>query len=200
LPIALSAPCVDITKIYVARQMNAATRRVPFQKKIGAGLSKDEFREAIRSREISGHVGLSQSIAMLADSIGWELEQIEVKTPEPILLESEVASDWISIHPGMVAGTKQQAFGKIGGKNAILYDFAAYIGAPEEFDAVEISGTPKISFKSSPCINGDSGTIAMLINTIPLVLDAAPGLLTMKDLKLPRAANMPKPNIQDSTS
>ncbi len=191
LPIALTAPCISINSIHVARQMNAATRRIPFQKKIGAGMKPDEFKDALSSGKISGHVGLSQSISMLADSIGWKLEQIEVRTPEPVILDRKVSSDWIAVEAGMVAGTRQKALGIIRGKFAITYDFAAYIGAPEEFDAVEISGNPTVSFKSNPCINGDAGTIAMLINMIPRVLEAPPGLLTMADLRLPRAANMP---------
>jgi hypothetical protein len=43
--------------------MNAATRRIPFQRKIGAGLSVSEFKEKIASKKITGHVGLEQSIA-----------------------------------------------------------------------------------------------------------------------------------------
>jgi len=36
LPIMLTAPCESIRKIKITRRMNAATRRIPFQKKVGA--------------------------------------------------------------------------------------------------------------------------------------------------------------------
>jgi 2,4-diaminopentanoate dehydrogenase len=194
LPIFLSAPCISISKISVERQMNAANRRIPFQKKIGAGLTEQEFRSAIRSKTISGHVGLLQSISMLADSLGWKLDNVEIEEPVPVILNKEVKSDWITVPAGKVAGSRQNAYAIVRGKRIIDYAFSAYIGAGEEFDKVEIEGTPRISFRSNPCINGDSGTIAMLINMIPKVLEARPGLLTMKDLKLPSAANIRIPD------
>jgi len=69
LVIALTAPCQKIDQIRVVRVMNAATRRIPFQKKIGAGLSVAEFKQKMQNKEISGHVGLEQSIAMIADAL-----------------------------------------------------------------------------------------------------------------------------------
>ncbi len=190
LPTILTTPCIEITNVKVGRQMNAANRRIPFQKKIGAGLSPDEFRSAIRNKTISGHVGLFQSISMLADSLGWELDKIEILEPEPVVLEEKVGSSWITVERGKVAGSKQFAYGIINGKRKIEYEFRAYIGAGEEFDLVDIEGTPRVHFKSTPCINGDSGTIAMLINNIPKVIEARPGLLTMRDLTLPSAAHI----------
>lgn len=194
LPILLTAPCISINKIHVERQMNAANRRIPFQKKIGAGLSEEEFRAAIRNKTISGHVGLLQSISMLADSLKWKLDDIEIEEPVPVILNREAKSDWITVQRGKVAGSRQRAFGVVGGKRIIDYEFSAYIGAEEEFDMVGIQGVPNVFFKSNPCVNGDHGTIAMLINMIPKVLEAPAGLLTMKDLQLPSAANMKIPD------
>lgn len=190
LPIILTTPCIEINKIAVGRQMNAANRRIPFQKKIGAGLSQEEFKSAIRNKTISGHVGLFQSISMLADSLGWKLDKIEILEPEPVVLKRKVSSSWISVDEGKVAGSKQSAFGIVQGRKIIDYEFSAYIGAEEEFDKVDIEGIPKVCFKSTPCVNGDSGTIAMLINNIPKVIESEPGLITMKDLKLPSAAHI----------
>jgi 2,4-diaminopentanoate dehydrogenase len=192
LPIVLTSPCVEVEHIRVSRQMNAANRRIPFQKKIGSGMKVEEFKQAIKNGQISGHVGLSQSMSMLADAIGWKLDRIEILSPEPVTLDHAVTG-WMEIKPGIVAGTEQKAVGMIGQTRAIEYEFRAYIGAKEEYDAVEIDGTPVVSFRSSPCINGDSGTIAMLINMIPQVLKSKAGLITMSDLPLPSASNMPSP-------
>jgi 4-hydroxy-tetrahydrodipicolinate reductase len=66
-------------------------------------------------------------------------------------------------------------------------DFKAYIGAPEEFDSVRITGEPPINEKTSPCVHGDYGTIAMLTNMIPHVINSEPGFKTMIDLPPPHA-------------
>ncbi len=187
LPTFLTGPCEEVESIYVTRQMNAATRRIPFQKKIGAGMTEKEFREAIDIGKITGHVGLEQSIQMISDSLGWELDEIRVDPPEPVILDHDVASDAIKVPKGMNAGTRQMAYGVMSGKSVITMDFGAYIGAPEEFDSVDIEGVPPIHQKISPCVHGDHGTIAMTTNMIPQVINAEPGLKTMVDLPVVHA-------------
>ena len=188
LAITLTAPCQKINRIRIIRVMNAATRRVPFQKKIGAGLSVKEFKENMQAKVISGHVGLEQSIAMIADALAWKLDSIRVDSGEPVVAKKAVKSDAISVSAGMAAGLRQCAYGIRKGHEAISLEFQAYIGAEEEYDAVTIEGVPPIHERISPCVHGDIGTIAMVYNAIPKVLNAEAGLLTMKDLPVPSAA------------
>jgi 4-hydroxy-tetrahydrodipicolinate reductase len=187
LPIFLSGPCEEVEEIYIARQMDASTRRIPFQKKIGAGMTSVEYRDAIDNHKITGHVGLEQSIQMIADAIGWEIDEIKVDMPEPITFDHKVASDAINVPAGYVAGGSQMAYGINKGKKLITMDFKAYIGAPEEFDRVTIKGVPPINNKITPCVHGDHGTIAMMTNMIPQVINAEPGLKTMSELPIPHA-------------
>ena len=187
LPITLTGVCTRVDNVYITRQMNAATRRVPFQTKIGAGLTVEEFKRKIRSHEITGHVGLEQSIKMISDALGWDVDQIKVETPEPVVLDKNVASDAIKVPKGHNAGTKQKAYGIKGGKALITMDFRAYIGAPEEFDSVVVEGEPPIKQRISPCVHGDFGTIAIAANMIPHVINSEPGFKTMKDLPIPHA-------------
>jgi len=187
LAITLTGACQEVKSIQVTRQMNAATRRVPFQKKIGAGLTVEEFREQIDKKAITGHVGLEQSIAMIAGALGWELEKIEVDPVEPVIAKNPVESEAIKVKRGQATGLKQRARGIIDGRAVITLDFRAYIGAEEEYDSVIIEGVPNINQKISPCIHGDIGTAAITVNSIPKVINAAPGLVTMKDLPIPSA-------------
>ena len=187
LPIVLTAPCKSIDRIRITRRMNAATRRVPFQKKVGAGMTKEEFEAAIRDRRISGHVGLEQSVAMLADAIGWKLDRVEVGKVEPVIAQTRAEGGYVGIPRGRVAGVKQAARGLAGRKALIELNFMAYVGSEEEYDEVEIEGTPPVNCRISPCVHGDHGTIAMLVNMIPKVVDSPPGLLTMKDMRVPSA-------------
>jgi hypothetical protein len=187
LPITLTAPCKSIKKIKITRRMNAATRRIPFQKKVGAGMTKDEFEVAIRDKQISGHVGLEQSVAMLADAIGWKLDRVEIGRVEPVIAEAPAKGGYAAIPPGRVAGVKQSARGWMGGKALIELNFMAYVGSEEEYDQVEIDGTPPVNCRISPCVHGDHGTVAMLVNMIPKVVNSPPGLYTMKDMQVPSA-------------
>ena len=188
LILALTAPCQTIEKIEATRVMNAATRRLPFQKKIGASLALSEFHKKIKEKQITGHVGLEQSIAMVANALAWKLDKIEVEPVEPVIASKPVRSKDIKVDTGKVAGLKQKAKGIVNNKEAIVLDFQAYIGAEDEYDAVTIEGVPSIKEKIQPCVHGDLGTIAVIVNVIPKVIEAPAGLLTMKDLPLPHAA------------
>ncbi|MEM1589059.1 MAG: Gfo/Idh/MocA family oxidoreductase [Candidatus Bathyarchaeia archaeon] len=186
LVITLTAVCQKIEKIEAVRVMNAATRRLPFQRKIGAGLTVEEFRHKIATGQITGHVGLEQSIAMIADALKWKLE-IKTELVEPIIARKPVKSEAVEVEAGRVAGLRQVARGLMKGKEVIVLEFQAYIGAEEEYDAITITGVPTVKQKIQPCIHGDIGTVAIVINAIPKVLKAPAGLVTMKDLPVPSA-------------
>ena len=188
LVITLTAVCQKIEKIKAIRVMNAATRRLPFQKKIGAGLTVEEFRRKIENKQITGHVGLEQSIAMIADALAWKLDKISVEPVEPVIAKKPVESMDIKVRAGDASGLRQKARGVMKNREIIVLDFQAYIGAEEEYDAVTIYGVPSIRQKIQPCVHGDIGTVAMVVNSIPKVINAPPGLLTMKDLPVPSPA------------
>jgi len=188
LVITLTAPCQRIEKIEATRIMNAANRRLPFQKKIGAGLSPEEFNKRIENKQITGHVGLEQSISMIGDALAWKFDRIIVEPVEPVVAKKPVQSNDIKVKAGNAAGLRQKAKGIMKGKEALVLDFQAYIGAEEEFDEIRIKGVPNVYQKIEPCVHGDLGTIAMVVNSIPKVINAQAGLVTMKDLPVPSAA------------
>ncbi|RLG84191.1 MAG: dihydrodipicolinate reductase [Thermoprotei archaeon] len=185
LVIALTTPALEIKSIKVERLIDATKRRGPFQKKIGAGLTVEEFKEAISKKIISGHVGLDVSIGLIASALGWELDKIEVGEVEPVVSDKEVVTPYVKVTPGKVAGLKQVAKGIVNGEPKITLEFKAYVGAPGEYDAITIDGTPTIKQKIEPCVHGDYGTAGVIINLIPKVIKSPPGLITMKDVVLP---------------
>ncbi|MEM2912840.1 MAG: hypothetical protein QXR06_00700 [Candidatus Bathyarchaeia archaeon] len=187
LVITLTAACQEIRYICAERVIDAAKRRLPFQKKIGAGLKPEEFREKVSKGEIIGHIGLKESIAMIADSLGWKLDEIRENPAEPIISNEKVRSKFISVEPGYVAGLSQKAYGIMSGEPKVTLIFKAYLGAREEYDSIMIDGEPVVCEKISPCIHGDKGTAALIVNSIPRVISASPGLKTMKDLQVPSA-------------
>ena len=187
LPITLTSVCQEIRRIQVERVMDAAGRRLPFQKKIGVGLSVDEFKEKISEKQITGHVGLEQSVAMIADTLRWKLQAVEIGVVEPVVAEKPFERNALKVERGKVAGLRQSVRGIMDGKPVITLLFKAYIGAEEEYDAITIEGTPNIHEKISPCVHGDLATAAMIVNSIPKVINAEPGLKTMKDLPVPSA-------------
>jgi len=186
LPIVLTAPCQSVRSIKVKRMMNSAKRRIPFQKKIGTGLSVDEFHEKISNKEITGHVGLTQSIQMIVAALGLDYDElIELPPKEIISPEEFITSYGETVPKGNVCGLQSKAYAKKEGTDLITLDFIAYAGDHEEFDSVVIDGIPRIEQKIIGGVHGDLGTSAMVANLIPKVIESRSGLLTMKDLPVP---------------
>lgn len=185
LPIMLTGPCLHVDSIKVTRMMDSSKRRIPFQKKIGTGLSPEQFEKNIREKVITGHVGLVESIAHIAAARGWTLDSITEFPPEPVITKKEIKTPYTTIRPGYVAGLKSVAHGIKGGKPIIVLEFVANALVQEEYDAVLIEGVPNVNQKIIGGVHGDIGTVAVVLNMIPKVLNAAPGLVTMKDLPPP---------------
>jgi 4-hydroxy-tetrahydrodipicolinate reductase len=183
LPIALTAVCERVDRIVVNRIQDARTRRLPFQQKIGAGLTTEQFQKKVDDGSVR-HVGLTESIAMIADAMGWSLDRI-TDDIQPKLASATISSEFLAVDPGYVSGIIQDGVGYRNGDAVIRLHMEAYLGAPESFDSVEIEGSPRISQKISGGIHGDIATASIVVNSIPAVLNAAPGLHTMRTLALP---------------
>ncbi|MFX0150515.1 MAG: Gfo/Idh/MocA family oxidoreductase [Candidatus Hodarchaeota archaeon] len=185
LPIVLTAPCQTVNQITVTRMMNSAKRRHPFQEKIGTGLSTKEFQEKINRKEITGHVGLVQSIQLILTALGKEVDEILELPPQAVITEKEITTSYCTVPQGFVCGLISKAIAKKKGDEVIILDFIAYAGDHEEYDSVVIEGTPRISQKIEGGVHGDLGTVAMVVNLIPKICAAKAGLLTMIDLPVP---------------
>jgi len=183
LPIALTAASRRVDSIRVERIQDAATRRLPFQQKIGAGLDPREFRDRADRLEIR-HVGLTESIAMIAAALGWKLDRT-TDTLEPVVAEERTSSQYLTIEPGQCLGLIQDGVGYRGDQPIIQLHMRAYLGCPQSYDSVRIEGDPPVYSRVEGGIQGDLATASVTVNTIPRILKAQPGLQTMRDLPVP---------------
>jgi len=183
LPIALTAVCERVDRVTVNRIQDARSRRLPFQQKIGAGLTTEQFQKKVDDGSVR-HVGLTESIAMIADALGWTLDRISDDI-EPKLAAVTISSEFLAVDPGYVCGIVQDGVGYRKGETVIRLHMEAYLGAPESYDSVDIDGSPRLTMKIAGGIHGDVATASIVVNSIPHVINAAPGLHTMRDLPLP---------------
>jgi 4-hydroxy-tetrahydrodipicolinate reductase len=186
LPIALTAICERVDAVRVERIQDARIRRLPFQQKIGSGLTPEQFAEKVRALTVR-HVGLTESVAMIADALGWKLDRITDEI-RPRIAEAPVASEFLKVEAGRVCGIIQDGIGYRDGKPVIVLHMEAYLGAPETYDSVKIEGSPALHVKAIAGYHGDVATHSITVNSIPKVLEARPGLHTMRSLALPSFA------------
>jgi 4-hydroxy-tetrahydrodipicolinate reductase len=183
LPITLTGVCERVEAVHVDRIQNAAIRRLPFQQKIGAGLTREQFQQKVDQGTVR-HVGLAESISMIGDALGWKIERITDEI-QPKIADTRVASDFLAVDPGYVCGIIQDGVGYRDGRPAITLHMEAYLGAPESYDAVEITGSPALKMKIAGGVHGDIATTSIAVNSLPKVLEATPGLHTMRDMPIP---------------
>lgn len=184
LAVASTAVCRRVDRVEARRIVDASTRRQPLQRKIGSGLSVEEFNALVEQGKM-GHVGLSESAALVAHGLGLRWENIEEKT-EPVVAEREVTTDFFSITPGQVAGIKNTAWATVDGNESVRLELQMYLGALEPVDEVKIEGEPNLIVRIPGGTPGDLATAAILVNAIPSIADAPPGLLTMLDIPVLR--------------
>lgn len=99
-----------------------------------------------------------------------------------MIAEEEIVTSYTTVKPGQVAGLKSIAYGIKEGKKVITLEFISHAAVKEEYDAVSIEGVPNIYQKIEGGVHGDIGTVGVIINSIPKVINADLGLVTMKDL------------------
>jgi 4-hydroxy-tetrahydrodipicolinate reductase len=182
LPLVLTTPCLKVDTVKVTRMMNSARRRIPFQAKVGTGLTAKEFRKKIDDKIITGHVGLLESINMIAAGLGWTLDEAVEIPPKPVIAKKPVKTALGVVTPGKVIGLVSLAYAKKNGKKVITLEFCANAGVRKEYDEIIIEGHPRIHEKIHGGVHGDVGTVAVTLNTIPRAVEAPAGLKAMKDL------------------
>lgn len=180
LPLVMTSICRDVKKVTVERIQDAQFRRLPFQEKIGAGLSVQEFASRVRRGSLR-HVGLRESMHLMAKRLGWILDRTE-DVVNPVLAEKPVVTENLTIEPGKALGVNQIGRAYVNSKEVITLVFRASIGEPEPRDRIFIQGNPDIDMAINRGVNGDTATCAIIVNAIPTVIQSQPGLRTMADI------------------
>jgi hypothetical protein len=181
LPLNLTAICQRVDHIDVTRVINASTRRGPFQAKIGSAMSVEDFDTKMAAGRM-GHVGLPESMGMVFHTLGKKLARYESGV-EPVVADKAVKTDHFQVQPGQVKGLKQVARGFCEDGEFLTLTFIAALEAGDEADTITITGSPnlEVTLKGT---NGDIATVAITVNAIRRVREAAPGLVTMRDLPI----------------
>lgn len=179
-----SAVTYDVQAVKCTRVVDAATRRLPLQKKVGAGLTKKEFQEQMATGKF-GHIGMRESVALLARALDFKLDKIE-QSVEPVIAAEDHKTPFLTVKDGQVAGIRNHGYGYVGKRPVLHLDLSMYVGAPDPRDEVVLESTPPIHLKFLGGIAGDQATAAILVNNLHGIVAAQPGLRTVLDVQPPR--------------
>lgn len=182
LPALTTAVCRGVRRIDVWRVQDASSRRLPFQRKIGAALSEQDFRQRAAAGTLR-HVGLGESLHFIADAVGFRLDGWD-ESLEPVTAADQIRSDVGVIPAGGIAGVRQIAWGWDGGGERVRLEFTAAIAQPDPHDRIRIEAEPPIDMVLRGGVHGDIATCAVTLNVIGPLLASSPGLHTMRTIPL----------------
>jgi 4-hydroxy-tetrahydrodipicolinate reductase len=183
LLIALASVCRDVTHVAARRVLDASQRRLPLREKIGIGIRPKEFADLAKEGKI-GHVGMYESIDMIGAAFGWNLREV-TSDVEPVVADAPRETPEGRVALGRVAGIHQVGRGVGKDREVIRLELEMSWAAPDPEDSITIEGKPGLNLRIPGGLPGDEATIAAIVNAIPRVVDAEPGLKTMLDLPLP---------------
>lgn len=180
LPFVITRACQTVTAVYATRIVNGSLRRQQLQAKIGSGMDEDEFRTLSADNAI-GHVGLGESAALLASSLGWEWDNIE-QSIEPVIADEDITTDYFEVKQGQVRGQAQKLT-LIAPQGRIELELIMALDEPS-MDVVRVEGEPPVNVIVEGGIHGDRATAGAVVNFVTPCVKATPGLRTVADVPL----------------
>lgn len=178
-----SAVTTRVDRVKCTRIVDAGTRRLPLQKKVGAGLTTAEFEKELATGRF-GHIGIRESVAMLSKALGLGVETAGIShTVAPVLATEQRKTKFLTVEKGQVAGIRNIGYGKRGGQTVIELDLSMYVGAPNPRDEIQLFGSPDLRLVFEGGIPGDQATAAILVNTLHGCVAGHAGLQTVLELQ-----------------
>lgn len=190
LAICLTGCMTDVESV-TCRRVNSLSPFGPaVMEEQGVGLTVDAFNKGVADGTLAGHVGFAESVGMIAEALGWKVDKFEQQM-KPIVTSVDRKSPYGFAAAGDVAGVNMTGQGYVDGEIKIDMIHPQQIEPEMEGthtgDYIVLKGTPEVNMAINPEVDGGIGTIAMVVNMIPHVINARPGLKTMLDLPVPRA-------------
>lgn len=172
--------CGPVRRAEAVRVVDARTRREALQRKIGAGLTEDEFH-ALLEKDLLGHVGMLESAALCALGLGLDCDDFEEEVA-PVLATEDILGGAFPVKKDRVAGITQTAVGLEDGQERVRLQLTIAVGADESVDRISIDADPPVELSIKGGVAGDRATANLVCNAAPRMTAAEPGLLTVLEL------------------
>jgi 4-hydroxy-tetrahydrodipicolinate reductase len=185
LVITAAGPSAHVSSIKVQRIVDLSGFGTTVLRRIGVGHTPEEFAEGTRSGAITGHIGFPQSMRVVASALGVELDRVE-REISPLYADGEQRSRHVTVPAGSTAGFEQRYLGIAGGELWFEALFTGHLdpaslGSPPR-DEIWIEGEPPLHYEVVPGFNAQSGSSALVANSVRRVAAARPGWITVADL------------------
>jgi 4-hydroxy-tetrahydrodipicolinate reductase len=185
LVLTAAGACAHASAIRVQRVVDLSGFSATVLARIGVGHSRDEFEQGVASGAITGHIGFVQSMRVVADALGLELERVQ-REIEPIYAEREHVAPHLTVAPGSSAGFDQRYVGIVDGEPWFEATFTGHVDLAaigrEPSDEITIAGPTPLQLELLPGLDPRMRPAAILANSVRRLIDAPAGWLTVAQL------------------
>lgn len=185
LVLCLTAITGRTERIEVNRRVEVSKRRLQLQEKVGVGMPRETFEQLAAKGEI-GHVGLEESVRLVAYAVNWRLSEV-TNSLEPTIAGKSQSLALMDIQPGDVDGLHQTSVGRTEDGKEIRLDLTMRAEI-EQKDEIVVYGDMRHRLLIPEGIFGDTATAAIAVNCAKMMRSAPRGLINMADIRVPRNA------------
>lgn len=176
----------DVTAIRGRRVVDTVEFGQNIHLRLGIGFTPEEFDAGHADGSIAGHVGFPESIQIVAERLGVKLDGPVEEKFEPLIAETPAPTKYGQVDAGRTEGFVQIATGRVNGEDFIRYELLLHLrpreAGYEPADTFTVEGLHPVNLTLSPGMDAVLATSAELVNALPGLLHAEPGLKTVKDL------------------
>jgi 2,4-diaminopentanoate dehydrogenase len=185
LVLTVSGICAEVRSLRVERVVDLSGFGAAVLRRIGIGFTATQFAQGCRDGSITGHIGFPQSMRIVASALGVEIIRID-RQIEPILASQTIPTRAFTIDAGATAGFRQRYSAHAGDGVWFEAFFTGHV-APglaglEPRDEIALDASPPFKVVTSPGMNAQSGSAAVIANSVRRVAAAPAGWLTVADL------------------
>jgi hypothetical protein len=179
-PLVLSSIAHDIASIDCLRIVDVSGFGPRVRSSLGIGYTADAFERELDRGQIEGHIGFRESLRLVGDAIDRPLDRTTVETRPIFAQRDRVLSDGVRLTAGLSAGARQVATGSTAGKTWLRVEMTVTVAldelGAEQIDRVHISGGYELTALILPGAKSVTGTLGRIVNALPAVSLAPPGV------------------------
>lgn len=176
----------DVRRLHGRRIVDVAGFGESIHRRLGVGYTPEEFDRGHDDGTIAGHVGFPESAQLVAERLGWQLDGPVREEFVPMVATTPAPTTYGELAPGLTEGFVQRAIGTVDGEPVVEIELVLHLRPQEQgmvpSDSFSVEGSHPVSVTIEPGMDAIPATSAQLVNCMPAVLDADPGLKTINDL------------------
>jgi len=186
-PLLLASIAHDVSAVDAERAVDLSGFGPSVRASLGVGYTATDFDRDLARGKIAGHRGFRESLRLIGDALGRPVDETKVQT-SPIFAKRDRKLIGGEVSAGQTAGVRQLATGASAGVQWLRLTMTASVAldeiSVEPVDRVHLSGSNDLTATISPGSRAVPSTVGRIVNAIPKVAIAAPGVHSAADLGL----------------